>query len=205
MTNRRREPLAPGASDPTSMVMMIRRTMAIGTLALAAIWPAQAGEQPGWAALADGAIVLFRHANAPGGGDPPGMRLGDCSTQRNLDAAGRMQAQRIGDAFRARGIKVGGVLTSQWCRASETAALAFPGSTTVSPAFNSFFGARHEEPVRTAAARDVIAAWRGPGALVAVTHHVNIGALTGIYPASGEGVVVRWQDGAIKVIDRIRP
>lgn len=43
----------------------------------------------------DGDLVLFRHAHAPGTGDPPGMRLGDCSTQRNLDETGRQQARRI--------------------------------------------------------------------------------------------------------------
>ena len=45
-----------------------------------------------WAAP-DGAVILFRHANAPGVGDPENFRRGDCSTQRNLDAAGREQAR----------------------------------------------------------------------------------------------------------------
>jgi hypothetical protein len=50
----------------------------------------------GRACAGDG-IVLFRHAIAPGGGDPPGLRLGDCATQRNLDDTGRDQARRIGE------------------------------------------------------------------------------------------------------------
>jgi hypothetical protein len=34
-------------------------------------WPRDAeGQADGWAALTDGAVVLFRHASAPGGGDP---------------------------------------------------------------------------------------------------------------------------------------
>lgn len=49
-----------------------------------------------------GVVVLFRHALAPGTFDPPGMRLGDCSTQRNLSDAGRAQARRIGTAQRNR-------------------------------------------------------------------------------------------------------
>ena len=60
-----------------------------------------ASEQAAWAALREGAIVLFRHANAPGFGDPPGFRLDDCATQRNLDAQGRDQAVKIGDCFAA--------------------------------------------------------------------------------------------------------
>ncbi len=131
-------------------------------LALAGLWlavpmrGASASEEAAWAALREGGIVLFRHAIAPGGGDPPGMRLGDCATQRNLDAAGREQARRIGAAIRAAGVEVGAVLASGWCRTVETAELAFPGRVVVEPAFNSFFGAREEGPARTEAARALL-------------------------------------------------
>lgn len=167
--------------------------------------PAGASEDTAWAALRQGGIVLFRHANAPGGGDPAGMRIGDCTTQRNLDDRGRAQARSIGEAFRSRGIAVGRVLTSQWCRARETAELAFPGRGQDEPAFNSFFGDRSKGPAQTAVARRVLEAWRGPGALVVTTHQVNITELTGIVPASGEGIVVRMDDGAVRVVGRIAP
>jgi hypothetical protein len=46
-----------------------------------------------------GAVLLIRHALAPGIGDPDNFRLGDCATQRNLSEAGRLE--RIGAlAFR---------------------------------------------------------------------------------------------------------
>ena len=174
---------------------------------LAPSWPgpAQADEARAWQVLAAGGVVLFRHANAPGGGDPPGLRIGDCSTQRNLDATGRDQARRIGAAFAGRGIAVGAVLTSQWCRTRETAALAFPGRAADEPAFNSFFADRAAGPARTAAARAVLARWSGPGALVVVTHQVNITALTGIFPASGEGIVLERDGTGWRVAGRIRP
>ena len=41
-----------------------------------------------------GRLLLLRHANAPGIGDPAGFALADCRSQRNLDAAGRGQAAR---------------------------------------------------------------------------------------------------------------
>jgi phosphohistidine phosphatase SixA len=167
--------------------------------------PAMADETRAWAVLASGGIVLFRHANAPGGGDPPGMRLGDCASQRNLDTAGREQARRIGLAFTTRGIAVGSVLTSQWCRTRETATLAFPGQATDAPAFNSFFSDRGRGDAQTAAARDSLAGWSGPGALVVVTHQVNITALTGIFPASGEGIVLERRVDGFVVAGRIRP
>jgi uncharacterized Rossmann fold enzyme len=40
-------------------------------------------------------------------------------------------------------------------------------------------------------ARAYLAAWRGPGVLVVVTHGDNIALLTGIDPAQGEIVVVQ--------------
>src|SRR4026209_2248463 len=79
-----------------------------------------------WDALrAPGSVVVLRHGFAPGGFDPPDAKLDDCSTQRNLDARGRAQAQRIGGAFRQRGISVGTVLSSPRCRCLDTARLAF--------------------------------------------------------------------------------
>lgn len=158
-----------------------------------------------WPATTDGAIVLFRHANAPGGGDPPGFKLNNCSTQRNLDEAGRAQARRIGQTFRERGISVGAVRSSQWCRARETADLAFPGQRQDAAAFNSFFANREVEPAQTAAAQRLLSRWKGPGAMVVVTHQVNITALTGVAPMSGEGVVVRPGADGLQVVGRIAP
>jgi phosphohistidine phosphatase SixA len=189
---------------------MDRRRSALGAwlgvvALLLAMPPARASEADAWEALRQGAIVLFRHANAPGIGDPPQFRLGDCSTQRNLDDAGREQARRIGEAFRMRGIAVGRVLTSRWCRARETVALAFPGRVEDEPAFDSFFDARERRDAASEAARQVIAGWQGEGALVVATHQVNITALTSVFPRSGEGVVVRWQNGKLVVVGRIQP
>ena len=167
---------------------------------------AAADEAAAWAALQrDGAIVLFRHANAPGVGDPPGFKLRDCSTQRNLDDAGRAQARRIGETFRARKVAVRAVHTSRWCRARDTAELAFPGLVREQPLFDSFFNERQDEPAKTAAARTLLSQWKGPGVLVVTTHQVNITALTGVGAASGEGVVVRASDDRIEVIGRVAP
>lgn len=158
-----------------------------------------------WAALQEGSILLLRHANAPGVGDPRGFRLGDCRTQRNLDESGRAQARRIGEQFRQRGVKVGAVMSSQWCRARETAELAFPGSVRDEPSFNSFFGDASAEATQTAEAQATLQRWRGPGVLVVVTHQVNITALTGVVPGSGEGVVLRASGQGLAVVARLHP
>jgi phosphohistidine phosphatase SixA len=134
-----------------------------------------------------------------------GFVLSDCATQRNLDEAGRAQARRIGAAFRERNIRVGAVLTSQWCRARDTADLAFPGQRVEEPAFNSFFDDRSAGPAQTADAQAVIDGWTGPGVMVVTTHQVNIAALTGISPTSGEGIVLAREGNTWRVAGRIRP
>lgn len=171
---------------------------------------AQDANQEAWAALkAPGAIVLFRHALAPGGGDPPGLVLGDCATQRNLSTEGREQARRMGNVLRQRGVAVGAVWHSQWCRTQQTAQLAFADPAVPVPqaqqAFNSFFASPRAEVAQSEQARRLLLEWRGPGTLVVVTHQVNITALTGVVPQSGEGVVLHQNAGALRVQGRVLP
>ena len=143
-----------------------------------------------WDTLAAGGqVVLIRHAEAPGVGDPANFTLGDCSTQRNLSAGGRAQSERLGETFRVHGVEVGQVLSSEWCRCVDTATLAF-GAVEPWPALNSFFRDASTDAAQTAEVRARVAAWTGPGTLVLVTHQVNITALTNIFPASGEIIVL---------------
>lgn len=165
-----------------------------------------AADEAGWQALrAPGTHVLMRHATAPGTGDPPGFRLADCSTQRNLDAAGRAQAARIGAAIRDAGLTVDRVLSSQWCRALETARLLDLAPVEAEPSLNSFFDDRTAADDASRAVRARLAAQKPAERLVLVTHQVNITALTGIFPASGEMIVVAVApDGTLAVRGRIR-
>lgn len=165
----------------------------------------QASEEAWQALQQGGTIALFRHARAPGTGDPANFRLEDCATQRNLSAEGRMQAQAIGAAFRARRIPVERVLSSRWCRALDTARLAFGALTEPSPPLDSFFAGREQEPAQTQAVRRAIQEWRSNGVLVLVTHQVNITALTGVFPAEGEMLILRpEQDAGFNLVGRIK-
>jgi phosphohistidine phosphatase SixA len=180
----------------------LRRIGLVGLLLMAWLQaPAMAAES--WSSVVPGTIVLFRHALAPGGGDPPNHTLDDCSTQRNLSDEGRAQARRIGAEFKQRQIDVGAVWSSQWCRTRETADLAFPGKRKDQSVFNSFFNESAVAAERTQAARQLLASWRGPGVLVVVTHQVNITGLTGIVPGSGEGVVVKPSAQGLQVLGRV--
>ena len=187
---------------------MTRRATALLVLFLLTMLPlsgtAEASAE-GWEAMRrPGAIALMRHAYAPGTGDPDDFRLGDCSTQRNLNDAGRDQARRIGEAFRANGVEVDRVLTSQWCRSAETAALLGLGDPEPLPSLNSFFDARQRRAEQTAATVAFLRSQPEDRRLVLVTHQVNITALTGRGTASGEFVVIDLTPaGEVEVLGEI--
>lgn len=164
-------------------------------------------EAPAWQALrAGGCALLMRHAQTePGIGDPPGFRLGDCRTQRNLSAAGRAQARSFGERLRDGGARIDELRSSQWCRCLDTARLVLP-ALPVQPfaPLNSFFDDRRTEPEQTAAVRRYLATL-GPRTALLVTHQVNISALTGEFAAMGDAVVVRAAaEGALRVLGRLR-
>lgn len=175
---------------------------------LPALTPA-ASTEAAWSALrAGGAVALMRHARAPGTGDPPGFRPGECGTQRNLSEGGRTQAAALGTRFRAEGVAVAEVRSSSWCRALDTAKLAFPAiPATPEPGLDSFFADRGSGAEQTARIRALIEGWAGrPGTLVLVSHQVNITALTRVYPADAETVVLRPRPGdGFEVVGTIKP
>jgi phosphohistidine phosphatase SixA len=166
-----------------------------------------AADEQLWTALAAGGnVVLMRHAIAPGGGDPPGFRLDDCSTQRNLSEEGRVQARSTGEAFRSREIPMDRVLTSQWCRCRETAELLQLAAVEEYPVLNSFFSDRSTAGSQTRALRRFIGDLKLRGNVLLVTHQVNITELTGVFPASGEMVILRPdKQGGFRTIGRLRP
>ncbi|MBE0582471.1 MAG: histidine phosphatase family protein [Desulfofustis sp.] len=160
-----------------------------------------------WQALRQGeAVALIRHAIAPGIGDPPNFTIGDCATQRTLSEEGRVQSRRIGATFRDRGISEAAVFSSQWCRCLETARLLGFGPVEAVPDLNSFFADRARAAAQTAALRVFIAKLPPQRPSILVTHQVNITALTGIYPASGEIIIVQaGDDGLGAVLGRFVP
>jgi broad specificity phosphatase PhoE len=159
-----------------------------------------------WALLkAGGQVVLIRHAiTTPGVGDPPGMRLDDCSTQRNLTDAGRDDARRIGEVFRARGLPVDRVLSSPWCRCLETARLAFSMVESWPPLSNLY-----DRPERRAEQvpqmQALVGQRRDGGNLVLVSHGSTISALTGVMLDTAEMIVVTPQgEGRFTVAGRLK-
>ncbi len=163
-----------------------------------------------WAALrGDGHVALIRHAAAPGpAGDPADYKLDDCATQRNLSDQGRSDARALGERFRAQGVKVGKVISSQWCRCRQTAELMRIGAVDDAPTFNNAFVLNSARDALTAGARATIGAWRGPGTLVVVTHGQNIALMLGVHPREGEVIVVAPDPAGekkMRLVGRIGP
>ena len=176
---------------------------AVGALFVAAA-PAGASEQV-WAALkAGGQVVLIRHAiTTPGVGDPPGMRLDDCASQRNLTDDGRRDARRVGEELRARGVAVDRVLSSPWCRCLETARLAFSAADVWEPLSN-LYGRSENSREQVRRMQALVGERRKGGNLVMVSHGSTIAALTNIQLAPAEMLVVTPEgDGRFTVVGRL--
>ena len=188
---------------------MVRR---IGRLALCLLAPtlvittdvAADDSKDAWAALVKGGLVaLIRHGNAPPGygGDPPGFKLDDCATQRNLDERGREQAKALGEAFRKHGVRVDRVLSSPVCRCLDTARLMAVGPVESSWALVP--DSSPSTPVRLLELKEMVSAWRGPGTLVLVTHALTVGPLIGILPSQAETVVLKPGSGSWAGVDLV--
>ena len=170
--------------------------LALAALALwliAAPMEAVADERDAWAALVSGShVALVRHGSAPPGyGDPPGFKIDDCATQRNLDELGRAQARAVGEAFRQHGVQVDKIFSSPLCRCLETARLMALGPVESVLAVAS----SDRSPEGLPALKQMVANWRGPGTLVLVTHAFTVKSLVGIMPEQAETVVVRPKPG----------
>ena len=153
-----------------------------------------AGTSLGQALASAHQVLLMRHGYAPGVGDPPGYRLQDCSTQRNLDDAGRRQAESIGHWLRNQGVEQALVYSSPWCRCKDTAQGLGLGGYLVEPALGSFFDAPQDSAAQTRALAAFIAERlpaKGRRALILVTHHVNIAAFVGENVGTGDMVLVQ--------------
>ena len=142
---------------------------------------------------AGGHIIYIRHAATQReGADQVSAVMGDCATQRMLSEEGWQQARAIGEAFRRLRIPVSEVISSEYCRAWQTADLAF-GRYTKNAALN-FEPAEDytdaQEAAMRARVRPLLSALPPAGQnTVIVGHDDPFEAATGIYP---EPMGVAW-------------
>jgi broad specificity phosphatase PhoE len=137
-------------------------------------------------------VAIIRHAKAPGPSpDPPGARLEDCATQRNLSAEGRAQAAKLGALWREKRAKLGKVISSPWCRCIDTARLMGLGEPAIDHALYNLLARPPDRDAKVAAFQKLIREWKGPGTLVLVTHGISMRAVVGTEGGEGGIVVVR--------------
>ena len=135
-------------------------------------------------------LIFIRHAIAPGNGDPDNFNIKDCSTQRNLDKKGINQSKKIGLFFKSNKIKIDKVLSSEWCRCTDTAKYAFENFETFD-ALNSFYDERFaaNETKQINDLKQYIKNWKSDKNLVFVTHYVVISSIFNTGTSSGEIIV----------------
>lgn len=174
---------------------------------------------PAWAAAGDaleqtlrsapgsGGVLMFRHALAPGTLDPPGFKLGDCATQRNLNEEGRHQARQLGAWFAARQLRPTRVRSSPWCRCLETARLAFgervePWAALGSPRAGD--DASNAQALAQMREELAVVVNRRAGFEVWVSHMFVFSAFLGEGAGSGEGALLGLgESGAPRVVARV--
>lgn len=172
----------------------ISKTVGVTMLGLVALTGEQclAAEDPLWALLKKGGYVILMRNSAvdEGLGDPKGYKVAECATQLNLTAKGKAEAKKIGEEFKQRKIPIKQVLTSEFCRTRETAALAFGKAETWEP-LNSFY----DKPMRKSEQTRLLHqrmenAPKGGSNLVLVTHGYNITSATGLNPDPGDMLII---------------
>lgn len=191
-----------GVDGTTERSLMLRLAFAL----LLFLTPVSAyATDAGWALLrAGGHVVLLRHAMVTGNGDPVGFDIEKCATQQKLSERGKQQARKIGALFAARAAPIDRVLSSRYCRALDTAGIAFEDNK-----------AQQFEPLdllskdsaaaaaQNAAVIKEVENFSGDGNLVMVTHLENILALTGAGAREGEAVIVGLDGEKLRVLGRI--
>ena len=192
----------------------MRRAFVLSLLALPLLsWPASAAPEDPLSSAevtrllkAGGVALLLRHGQTESGvGDPPGFTLDNCASQRNLSRDGRAQVQAMADRAKKSGIRFARAYTSLWCRCRDTARLLAASNDVPRdwPVLNSQFA---DNPRIADANEQIVTLLRtspSSESWLLVTHQVNIAAITGISPASGEGVLVQVAASGLSVIGRV--
>jgi phosphohistidine phosphatase SixA len=156
-----------------------------------------------------GLVIVMRHerTEVPSRGDDYSRPANDCNAQRNLSVAGIAGSAETGVAIRALKWPIGQVLSSEMCRATETARFMF-NRYTVDPRLM-----HHDntpERTVTVSGREMNALLadlpRGSDNTVLVSHIGNIYFAIGLRLSEGEmAVLERQSNGSYVILGTIDP
>lgn len=144
-----------------------------------------------WARLAQGGYtILLGFSRTPGGGEPLRPDLGDCENRNSLSDRGIQESRRIGMRFAARAVSINSVYAGEFCRALQTAELAFGRrDVETKPYLNSIVGGA-DPGLIPAELITAVEEFNGAGNLLMVTHPVLIKAISGTTPREGEAIII---------------
>ena len=143
-----------------------------------------------WEKLKNGGlVVLMRHTSVKKGNSL--LRDPSCLKERNLSEKGKKEAARIGEMFAAKGVIIEKVLTSPYCRTTDTAKIAFGRGQPVE--FLSVLKALPQEQAEanTDQLTQTIGLYSGSGNLILITHAPNIYAVSFETVEKGAFLVLR--------------
>lgn len=154
-----------------------------------------------------GQIVFIRHALTDMAIEPEVLDLANCTWQRNLNPAGRQQAKVLGDEIRKLRGSVSTVLSSGFCRAKDTAQIAF-GRYEIWPPLTyhaSQTPQLHRDNLIAIRSRIMQGVPSGT-ILVMVSHEAGLRDSLGIALSEGEAAVLQpTAGGTVKLVRTIRP
>ena len=159
-----------------------------------------------------GMVIYLRHTTTEidyADQADPDMSLDDCSTQRMLNDQGIAEAEAIGAGFAANDILIGTVISSEYCRAKDTATIAFGGYDTVDENLNFLpFEDYTNEQLDTY--HDRVAPMLSEGSTngnkVIVGHDDPFEGTTNIYPdPQGTAYVLEPKGDSFDIIAKMQP
>lgn len=161
-------------------------------------------------AMKSGGVVLYiRHAQTESDyADQVSAEIGNCATQRVLSQDGWADARKIGQALATLDLNIVEVISSEYCRAWQTADLAF-GTYETNAALNFEPYEDYTEDQFSAMRARVSPLLTAPtdGVRVIVGHDDPFEAATGIYPEpQGVAYLIRPDGtGDFEVLGQIAP
>jgi phosphohistidine phosphatase SixA len=143
-----------------------------------------------------GYVVYWRHtATDRRQRDTDFSDMDRCATQRNLSEQGRTEARAAGALFVEYGVPVGEVLSSDFCRNRETAALAFGRYERVADLWNlpqARAGGHDSDQLAVALRKRLATQPRDPEAnTVIVGHNLNLQVAAGVVLDEADMAVFR--------------
>jgi len=159
-----------------------------------------------------GMVIYLRHTTTEidyADQADPDLDLNDCSTQRKLSDQGKAEAATIGAGFEANDIVIGKVITSQYCRAKDTATIAFGGFDAVNKKLNFLpFEDYTDEQLDTYHDRvaPMLSSGHKKGNKIIVGHDDPFEGTTNIYPdPQGTAYVIKPLGDSYELVAKMQP